>query len=244
MMARRGGVAVICLFLALITSGCVVGSLRPDGARGPIDHRLADSFVVDPPSCVFMPPPRDRAGMPVSGRQIDRAVERFLAVRFDRVLAGFRRDRLARRLALDLTDDRDIEIFARRADCGHVLRVTPHGGGSTYAVVWAERRIGLDLALYRVGNPDRPLWWARHAGSEGDGGLPISPLSVAGAMVRAARTAGDTDQAFSLLDDVLRRIMKSLPDVRGFAMRGAGRGRSQAAPVSMNSTVMPSGSRR
>ena len=217
-MMQRFMRAASILCLALAVAGCVTQPLdRGAGRDGPSRHALAEAFIIDPPICVIVLPPSRDAGMPVSGSQIDRAVERHLAVRFDRVLAGARRDRVARDLALDLAIDSDLEYFARQTGCGHALRVTPFGGGSAYAVVWAERRIGLDLVLHRIGDSNFRLWWARHAASEGDGGLPISPLSAAGAMVRAARVAGDAGQALSLLDDVLRRIMASLPDVRGFA---------------------------
>jgi hypothetical protein len=193
----------------------------------------------DPPACVLILLGRTRPEMPVSPARIDRSVERFLAVRFDRVIAGRQRDELARHLALDLDDMADRAAFARSTGCQHALAVGVTGGGLSYAVIWAERRLRLELELTRIGVPEHVLWRVRDAGARGDGDLPLSPLAVAGAMFRAARLAGDRGQGASLLDDVLRRMMASLPDFRGLAYS-----RPQSARLSMNSIVMPSGSRR
>jgi hypothetical protein len=76
------------------------------------------------------------------------------------VLAGSHRDWMARHLA----NPADLAVFARRMECRHVLRVSVLGGGLSYAVIWAERRISLEISLHRVGAPDHPLWWDVRAG--------------------------------------------------------------------------------
>lgn len=235
---------------ALAISGCVGpmplevsgAAQRPEIGRDAAGagQRLSNAFLRDPPACVLVLPTVSlSARSSISAAQVDAAVERFLAVRFDHVLAGAHRDRMARHLAVDLANPADLAVFARRMQCRHVLRVSVRGGGLSYAVIWAQRRIGLEISLYRVGAPDQPLWWGRRDGVKGDGDLPLSPLSVAGAMWRAARVAGDVEQGVSLLDDVLRRMLASLPDVRGLAPT-----RPQPARFSRNATMMPSGSRR
>ena len=202
-------------------------------------YGLQDAFMRDPPACVVVLPAKTPGRPEIATRDVEASVERFLATRFDRVLAGAYRDRQARHLALDLARPEDLGIFAARTKCHHALSVTIGGGGLSYAVVWAERRVGLALRLTRIGDDEIPLWWARDGGARGDGGLPLSPLGIAGALFRAGRVAGDQGQGISLLDDVLRRMMRSLPDVRGLAYSAA-----YPARLSMNSTVMPSGSRR
>jgi hypothetical protein len=234
---------VLVVGAVLLTQACVatVSNRTPLAmamAGGPT-HQLHDALMRDPPACILIPPGRKRPEMPVSPARIDRAVERFLAVRFDRVIAGRQRDELTRHLALDLDDTADRAAFAKSTGCQHALSVRATGGGLSYAVTWVERRLGLELELTRIGAPEHVLWRARDVGARGDGDLPLSPLAVAGAMFRAARLAGDRGQGAALLDDILWRMMASLPDFRGLAYS-----RPQSARPSMNSTVMPSGSRK
>jgi hypothetical protein len=63
------------------------------------------------------------------------------------VLAGVHRDRMPRYLAVHLANPADLVVVARRMECRQVLRVSVLGGGLSYAVIWAERRIGLDISL-------------------------------------------------------------------------------------------------
>jgi hypothetical protein len=204
---------------------------------------LRDAFLRDPPSCVILLPAEAAERGALNPRLVEAGVERFLAIRFDRVIAGARRDGSVRHLALDLRRPRDLAVLARHENCGHALSVRIGGGGLSYAVVWAERRLTLFLSLRRIGGKADVLWSAKGVGARGDGGIPISPLGLASALYRAGRMAEDRDQAPSLLDDLLRRVMASLPDVRGLAY-SAPRAPLQAGRFSMNSTVMPSGSRR
>lgn len=213
--------------------------MTPVRGAGGAGYGPRDAFMRDPPACVVALPLKSPGRPELATRDVEASVERFLAIRFDRVLAGRNRDRQARHLALDLERPRDLVIFAARTGCHHALSVKMGGGGLSYAVIWAERRVELELRLSRIGDRGSLLWSGRAGGSRGDGGLPFSPLGIAGAMFRAGQVASARDQGLSLVDDLLRRIMTSLPDVRGLA-------NSPAYPsrLSMNSTVIPSGSRK
>ncbi len=180
-------------------------------------HGLRDGFMRAPPSCVVVLPVNAGTRPQMPPELVERAVERFLAVRFDRVIAGAYRDRLARHLALDVGHAKDLGVFATRSDCRHALSIKLSGGALSYAVVWAERRLALQLDLFRIGGDGEPVWSSSADGSRGDGGLPVSPFGIASALYRAGKLAGDADQSASLLDDMLRRMMADLPDVRGFA---------------------------
>jgi hypothetical protein len=186
-----------------------------DAAKRAPDHGLRDAFMRDPPTCIVVLPVEAPKASELATRDVESSVERFLAIRVDRVVAGAYRDRLSRHLALDLQRATDLAVFATQVNCHHALSVTLGGGGMSYAVIWAERRIGLVMRLTRIGDPNSLLWLSRDEGMRADGGVPLSPLGIAGAMFRAGRVAGDKEQGLSLLDDVLRRMMRSLPDVRG-----------------------------
>jgi hypothetical protein len=236
----------LMLALTIAIHSCTGQMAASPAARMPHDvgqvkvgHGLHDRFMRDPPTCVIILPARLPRGTEIRAIDLEVSVERFLTVQFDRVLAGSYRDRQARHLALDLNRPEDLAIFAARTRCHHALSITMDGGKLSYAVIWAERRVGLHLRLTRVGAFDEVLWWPRDVGVRGDGGLPLSPFGAAGALFRAGRVAEDHRQGLSLLDDVLRRMMRSLPDVRdpGYSM-------AHSTQLSMNSIVKPSGSRK
>jgi hypothetical protein len=189
---------------------------------------VRDGFLRAPPACVIVLPARTGAGHWIPAQAVDEAVERFLSVRVDRVVAGARRDRLARHLALALDRPRDLGTFAEHTQCRHAMAVTVDGGELAYAVVWAERRLALELNLIRIGAEKGPLWSARAEGARGDGGLPFSPFGAVSAAYRAGKLAGDGDQNRSLLDDLLRRMTATLPDMRGLAVMAGGPSRSFA----------------
>jgi hypothetical protein len=237
---KRGAVllATIMIVSCAARTGLAPASMSL-GAAGQMGHGLQDAFMRDPPACVVVLPMISPKRPEPPTRDVEAAVERFLTTRIEVVLSGASRNRLARHLALNLERPEDLGIFAAQSNCRHAISVAIGGGGLSYAVIWAERRLDIDLRLFRIGERVNPLWSARGTGTRGDGGPPLSPLGIVGAMIRAARVAGDRDLGLSLLDDVLRRMMKSLPDVRGLAY-------SRAYPprLSMNSTVMPSGSRK
>lgn len=210
MRALRVEAMVLALMSAALLAGCSA-SPGPPVRMMHLDDRLFRA----PPRCVIVLPVRDSPGAVVGALDLERAVERHLLSRFNKVIAGPRRDRMARRLALDPSDASELREFARHTRCGHAFLISDLGSQASYAVVWAERRVVLDATLFHVDSPDRPLWHASGEGVRGDGGVPLSPLSLAGAVARAARVADDGDQAVSLLDDVLRGIFGGLPDLRG-----------------------------
>ena len=48
----------------------------------------------------------------------------------------------------------------------------------------------------------------------GDGGMPISIMGAGSGVFAAGKLAGDTDALPSMIDDSVRRMMVSLPDMR------------------------------
>lgn len=126
---------------------------------------LQDAFLRDPPSCVVLLPAEATDPGALNPRLVEAAVERFLAVRFDRLIAGARRDRIARHLALDLRHPGDLVVLAKQTNCRHALSSKIGGGGLAYAVVWAERRVSLSLSLRRIDGDGETLWSAKADGA-------------------------------------------------------------------------------
>jgi hypothetical protein len=171
--------------------------------------RLDRAFYRDPPSCVVVLPAGngERATIPV-----ERAVARHLRDKFPRVVGPLGRDRASRRLALDLSHAGDRRRFARLEGCDVFVRWRAVAEQSDYLLVWSKRDFGLELEMFR--EPDRTLWQASHVARRSDGGVPLSPLSAPMAMFEAARFRADQDILPSMIDDTLRRMVASLPDVR------------------------------
>ena len=72
------------------------------------------------------------------------------------------------------------------------------------------------MSLIRI-RDDKVVWQARHVATRSDGGVPLSPASAIVNIFQAASFQGDGDVNFSLADDAVRRIVKTLPDVRYYA---------------------------
>ncbi len=174
---------------------------------------VRDRFYRDPPRCLTILSVQG-AGPTGFKEQVARAAARHFSGKVDRVIGPFERQRLTRRLAFDLSHPGDRLRYASRTRCRHFVEPTVDTVEESFALIWAGRNIGLSLTLTGVERKDI-LWRGFHQTTRGDGGLPISPLALGGAMIRAARARGDTDQVPSMIDDVLRRMLKTVPDVRG-----------------------------
>lgn len=174
--------------------------------------RVERAFYRDPPACVVvLPAPHGQATAAVTSR-IERAVARHLRDKIPRVIGPLRRNRAARRLALDLNHGGDRRRFAQIQQCDVFLRWRSTGSSSESFLVWSQRDFGLDVEMFR--EPGRTLWKAAHAAHRSDGGVPLSPLSAPFAIYEAARFSNDQDILPSMIDDTLRRLVASLPDIR------------------------------
>jgi len=207
------------LAAGLVLAGCVTTTYKPyDHAQDPaplterrVSYQVADGLYRDPPACAVILPVR-QAPKPVA-RAVEASARRHLSGRLHRVIGPRERERLVRSLAVDLEHAGDRRAFARATRCRAYVRTTVTTRADAYMVVWSQRGLGLEMNLARTSD-DRILWKARHTVDRNDGGLPLSPFSVPFAAYRAARLAGDSDQVDSMADDVVRRMVVSLPDLR------------------------------
>lgn len=197
----------------------------PDMFSRQVEFNVSKSFYRDPPDCVVVVP-SSTAGKGQGdsrSRVVEDALARQLSGKVNRVIGPNERDRFVRRLALDLSRPGDGRVLARQARCGFFVWAKPWGGGSLYALVWTQTRVGLELVMTRAGGDDS-LWQARHVATRSDGGFPLSPFSIASNAFMAARLNADGDVPLSLIDDALRRMIHTLPDTR-YAMEQKPRGR-------------------
>jgi hypothetical protein len=220
------------LLAGVLLSGCVAG--RPPIDNGindagdqdstavavektvtlPVDH-LDDWLFADPPSCILVLPFEAGAGAEHRSADVENAAARQFSLKVGRVIGATERRRLVRDMALNLSHPADRSAFAASTGCRHFLTINPFGKGSSFALVWAERRLGLSLRSDSLDtDPERPLWQVHRMAARSDVGMPLSPLSALSAIARAGKLAGDKEIPRSILDDVMRRAADPFPSFR------------------------------
>ena len=193
----------------------VMAKSEDDAFARTVDFHLARAFYETPPGCVMVVPMHLK-NVPAKVRQaIEDTVARHLANRVDKVIDSRRVAGEARTRAFDPAFQPDRARLARALRCDTVAEIESAGLDSVYAVVWAEISVDIHLTLKRARDGE-DLWRGRHRARRGDGGLPIGLFGAGGGALAAGRLAGDADVLPSIIDDSLRRMMASLPDVRRF----------------------------
>ena len=208
--------------LLLVTAACTEirylreGNTEPAG--GALDrtviYKVEGDFYRSPPRCTVVMPIRWPDADPRLTRQVEEALGRHLMVKVDRVIGPAARDRAARQRVYDLGDAKQRRRLARALGCDTVVEGETRTADSTFALVWAQTRFGLAVSLERAVD-GRRLWHASHTAERSAGGLPLSILGVPKDAFSAGRLMKDGEVFPSMLDDVVRRVMASLPDTRG-----------------------------
>jgi hypothetical protein len=176
-----------------------------------VRYRLESIYYADPPTCAFVLPAIRTSDAAVAAL-VEPAIARHLSQKVPSVIGPMARDRLTRQNAVDLNHDGDRRHFARQTKCPAYLAWRLLHRGDDYVIVWAQRRIGLELKLIRASD-ESLLWQASHTALRWHGGLPISPASAVFAAADAARLQLDRDVLPSLIDDALRRMFVTLPEL-------------------------------
>lgn len=178
-----------------------------------IYYHIADAFYDDPPECAVVLPPAD-TGVPLG---LTTLIEQSLALRLgqkiNRVIGPLERSKIERELALDTRDLNDRPYLARTEHCRAYLAWRLVEMNDNHFFVWSRKQIGLEVRLVSA-DEDTILWQASHTAHRSDGGLPLSLLSLPIAAAKATLFSQDADQLPSMIDDVVRRLAVTLPDVR------------------------------
>ncbi len=212
--------AALLLAAVFTLAGCMTTSYgafdQPDETvpllQRRVEFEVTSAFHRNPPDCVIVLPLRGTSDQE-RAHSVERALARHLSQRVPRVIGPLERRRLERQLSVDLANPIDWQSFAHLSGCRSGLEAGLVEVRDDYVLVWAQRTLGLEAALIRF--EDRTLLWrARHLGRRSEGGLPLSPVSVAMEGAAATSFAVDEDIAPSLVDDVVRRMTVTLPDVR------------------------------
>ena len=141
-----------------------------------VSYDLDGAYFDDPPECVTVLGPSQAVPTSVS-EVIEGALARQLFAKVPRVIGRAERRRVVRDHALLLEDPGDRIEFVRQTSCRTFAEWTLLEATSTFAVVWSQQRLGLEVRLVRAGE-ERPLWQAAHTASRSDGGVPLSLIGA------------------------------------------------------------------
>jgi hypothetical protein len=208
----------IHLFFLMLLLGCARTEYKPyeESDKTPVDLSRTVNFYLnpalknDPPKCVvvFKPPSK---GNPKFVGRIEKILIRHLSERFPTVIGGRMRDVRAARYAFDFTVPIDRKDFAESIECGSFLEFHILQPKHTYMLVWSELKLGLEARLFRQ-RDGAELWKARHVARRSDGGVAFSPFGLAVNAYDANTFATDGDVVESVSEDLVRRVIASLPN--------------------------------
>jgi hypothetical protein len=209
-----------CLFLILLIliSGCSRTEYKPFGGveRQPVNFSrtvhfyLNPEFEKDPPKCVVVFQPYLTGNSDLLER-VEKSLLRHLSEKFSSVVGGKLRDKRAANYAFDLKLPVDRTNFAKSIKCGSFLEFQVLLPKHTYMLVWSELKLGLEVRLFRQ-RDSVELWRASHVASRSDGGLSFSPLGLAVNAYDANVFFADPEIVDSVSEDLVRRLMASLPN--------------------------------
>ena len=178
----------------------------------PVSAAPLRAFYDDPPACITVLGGPAQAGIAAGGRIAD-ALARQLSGKVGRVIHPRERRRLVRDMAVDLDHPADARHFAAAVRCPAFLRWHVLEAGHDNALVWSRKHISLNAELVRA-RDGAVIWQAQASASRSSGDVPLSLFSLPLGLLRAAAFQGDDDAVASLLDDLARRMLASLPDLR------------------------------
>ena len=208
----------LLLLLATITSGCLSNKYQitsEDKIKQPagIDqNRTYPAYYVDPPSCVVVLP-GEGVGDGSQLQLMEGALSRQLSGRIGRVIHPRERRHLVRIMAFDLHDRLGTQKFSNAVKCPTYLRWSVRKMGNNYTPIWSEKFIMVQAELIRA-QDDETLWQAVATANRSSGDPPLSFFSLPLAIYNTAQFQNSQDTVASMIDDLARRLMVSLPDVR------------------------------
>jgi hypothetical protein len=196
-------------------SQAVTTAKEDDSFGRQVDFHLGRAFYEAPPACVMVVPAQIKNVPRHLTQTIEETVARHLVTRVDRIIDARRVVGEARARVYDPANLQDRQRLARTLGCDTYAEIDTDGVDSVFAVVWTDISVNIRLTLSRA-RDGQVIWRGRHRARRSDGGMPLTLLGVGAGTFAAGRLAGDTDALPSMIDDSVRRMMVSLPDVRKF----------------------------
>ncbi|WP_420548288.1 hypothetical protein [Curvivirga sp.] len=179
-----------------------------------VQFELEEEYFRQAPECITVLPIVDENGTTLkTSKTIEAAFTRHLYSKVNRVIGPQDRDTLSRQLAFDLNHQSDRQVWKANRNCYHFISLHPLDDQGNYLFFWSRKAVGVEARITTNGSDDI-LWRGRHIADRHNGGLPLTPLDAAVAIFEANSLAFDDDIHHSLADDLARRILATLPNLR------------------------------
>ena len=214
--------AVAVLAIGIVVAACArtdyVEFNRGTGSVAGVPLRTVavevdDAYFSDFPDCTIIMPTRTAAGLENFKPLVEEALGHHMTKKVSRVVGRTERDLRARQASLEVGRTKDRKGLAEATGCKTLLYSRVIGPGHTNLVVWSQIQIGLEVVMLRAAD-GHVLWRARHIADRSEGGLPFSPIGIVIDTYSSAQFSSDREIAESVVDDALRRLVRSLPDAR------------------------------
>jgi hypothetical protein len=214
---KMKAVLSVLTFCAALTLGCTGTEYKPyeESETSSVNLLRTVNFYVNPalkkesPQCVLVLPPQKKESSGFAHR-VEKTIVRHLSEKFPRVIGGRERKARAVKLAFDLTALADRREFAQEINCSSVFEFRIFQPRHEYMLIWSEIKIGLEARLFRQSDGTL-LWKAQHVAKRSDGGVSFSPFGLAVNAYEANALSSDGDVVESVTEDLVRRVMKSMP---------------------------------
>lgn len=208
----------LLLILLALLSGCSQTKYKPYNEEEKsksnfsriVHSNLDPQFLKEPPQCVVVFQPYAIGNYDFVER-IESVLIRHLSGKFLRVIGGGERDFKAIRHGFDLTFPADRMSLSEVLECEAFLEFHLIRPKHSYFLVWSKFEMGIETRLFRQ-RDGFELWRARHIARRSEGGVPVSPAGLAINAYQANSFSADSDVVDSVSDDLVRRLMASLPN--------------------------------
>ena len=113
------------------------------------------------------------------------------------------------RVKFILKSDSDINTILKKLDCDAIIEGEILQFQNNFYITYSSTNVGLKLFLKN--NNGNILWKGTHVASSRAGNIPLSPIGLATGIFSAGNNT-DEEVAFQMLDTVVRRLLKTLPE--------------------------------
>lgn len=175
-------------------------------------YEVKDGYYRLAPNCVVILPIYLSERDAHNNQAVEESLARNISVNFSKIIQTTELRRIAKANGYDLQNPSHVQSIAKLSQCQTILNAQAWGGEDIDIGFWTQKRVGLELNLQD--DKGNILWQARHVATRSDGAMPISPLGAIAGLAIAANFRNNQEAEYSLIDDAIRRMVKTLPNLR------------------------------
>jgi tetratricopeptide (TPR) repeat protein len=213
-------------FVLLMGVGCAgptyVDKSKPEIGNGnpfsKVIFQVHDAYQSEPPACVAILPFATKSAGDASDKGISvdqseavrRAVYAHLSPQGKRDIELPRVDFVLRQMMAN--EKSNMMLVGEGLQCDAILQGEVTEYGSEFLAVYSRVAVGAKLRLISA-KDGALLWEGEHVAESHGGAIPLSPIGLAMGIIDAASNVNE-EQLFRVIDDLARRLVKTIPDNR------------------------------